>query len=46
MVLALSMPEIEGGKYVIVDPMNVTSVPPVGKLLLHPLESGQPRKGE
>lgn len=41
LVIAHSTPEIEGGKYVVVDPMNVTSVPPVGQLLLHALKLGQ-----
>ncbi|KIN93572.1 hypothetical protein M404DRAFT_35974 [Pisolithus tinctorius Marx 270] len=36
-LLAISVPEVEGGEYIVVDPMNVTSVPPVGRLLLHPL---------
>ncbi|KAI6035883.1 cytochrome P450 [Pisolithus marmoratus] len=38
-LLAISVPEIEGGRYDVVDPLNVTSVPPVGRLLLHPLDS-------
>ncbi|KAL4075466.1 cytochrome P450 [Scleroderma citrinum] len=38
-LLATSTPEIEGGKYIVVDPLNVTSVPPVGRLLLRPIES-------
>ncbi|KAI5995715.1 cytochrome P450, partial [Pisolithus marmoratus] len=38
-LLAISVPEIEGGQYTVVDPLNVTSVPPVGQLLLHPLDS-------
>lgn len=38
-LLATSTPEIEGGSYVVVDPLNVTSVPPVGRLLLRPIKS-------
>lgn len=38
-LLAISVPELEGGAYTVVDPLNVTSVPPVGRLLLHPLDS-------
>ncbi|KAH7884901.1 cytochrome P450 [Phlebopus sp. FC_14] len=36
-ILAIATPELEGGKYTVVDPLNVTSVPPVGRLLLHRL---------
>ena len=32
-LIAISMPEMEGGKYTVVDPLNVTSVPPVGRLI-------------
>jgi len=33
-LIAMSMPEMEGGKYTVMDPLNVTSVPPVGRLIL------------
>ncbi|KAL4075458.1 cytochrome P450, partial [Scleroderma citrinum] len=35
-LIATSMPVMEGGKYIVVDPLNVTSVPPEGRLVLHP----------
>ena len=38
-LLATSMPEIEGGKYTVADPLNVTSVPPLGRLLLRQIKS-------
>lgn len=37
-LLGLAYPELEGGKYTVVDPLNATSVPPAGKLLLSPVE--------
>jgi len=42
-LLATSTPEIEGGKYIVTDPLNVTSVPPLGKLLLRPIKSKSER---
>lgn len=46
-LIAMSMPEMEGGKYTVVDPLNVTSVPPVGRLILRSwTEFGKGRQEE
>ena len=37
-ILNLSYPTLEGGKYTVVDPLNITSVQPSGKLFLSPLD--------
>lgn len=36
-LLAICNPELEGGKYTVVDPFSVLNVPPAGRLILHPL---------
>ncbi|EKM52473.1 uncharacterized protein PHACADRAFT_211727 [Phanerochaete carnosa HHB-10118-sp] len=36
-ILSLAHPILEGGKYTVVDPLNITSVQPAGKLFLSPL---------
>ncbi|KAK0222167.1 cytochrome P450 [Armillaria fumosa] len=35
-LIGRAFPSLEGDKYEVVDPLNVTSVPPVGQLLLRP----------
>ncbi|KAJ7877461.1 cytochrome P450 [Mycena leptocephala] len=35
-IIAKSTPRLEGNKYTIVDPLNITSVPPQGELVLEP----------
>ncbi|KAI6042165.1 cytochrome P450 [Pisolithus marmoratus] len=39
-LLAVSVPEAEGGEYVMTDPLNIMSLPPVGRVIFHPLDSG------
>ncbi|KAK0503647.1 cytochrome P450 [Armillaria luteobubalina] len=35
-LIGRAFPSLEGDKYEVVDPLNITSVPPVGRLLLRP----------
>ncbi|KAI5992844.1 cytochrome P450 [Pisolithus marmoratus] len=39
-LLAVSVPEVEGGEYVVTDPLNMMSLPPIGRVIFHPLDSG------
>ncbi len=41
-LLSLSTPALAGGEYEVVDPLNITSAPPVGRLLLHTLNEPSP----
>ncbi len=35
-LIGRAFPSLEGDKYEVVDPLNVTSVPPLGRMLLRP----------